>query len=122
MDNSKQLNNAERRMINGIVQILTREGIKVVGATIDGGIGDTSALATETTQLLTAKEATLKLSTWTSIAGNSKEFTYYTGVEAGNPSGTANIKTVTYKTGATTVVTQTYAWDATDNVITITAS
>ena len=138
MENSKQLNNAERRMINGMVQVLTREGIKVVGATIAGGVGDTSALALENTQLLLGKETTLqtlnkeatqKLGVWDSIICNSKVFTFYSGIEAGNPSGVVdNIKLIEYKTGGVTQITQTYTWtngtavDGSDQIASITAS
>lgn len=57
---------------------------------------------------------------WTSIIGNSLEVAYYAGVEAGNPSGsTSNIKTVAYKTGATTVYTQTIAYNLANNIVSV---
>jgi hypothetical protein len=59
-------------------------------------------------------------SNWTSSLGNSVEYTYYAGVEAGNPSGTTtNVKTVVYKTGVTTIFTQTIAYNAADLAISI---
>ncbi len=56
---------------------------------------------------------------WTNTPGNSIEYTYYTGIEPGNPSGTAgNIKSITYKDGNNAVVlTITYEYDVNDNVI-----
>ena len=62
------------------------------------------------------------LSAWDAVAGNSKEFTYYSGVSAENPSGEKNVESIIYKTGITTIVTRTFTWDADDDVLTITAS
>jgi NADH:ubiquinone oxidoreductase subunit D len=71
---------------------------------------------TNINSLLTSTE----LSNWETIVGNSKEFTYYAGVEPGNPSGTiTNIKTIIYKQGVTTIITQTIAYNAADLVISI---
>lgn len=62
-------------------------------------------------------------SNWEFVAGNKKEFTYYSGVEAGNPSGTVdNIKTLVFKDGVGTVLTQTLAYDVSDRIITITTT
>jgi len=64
-----------------------------------------------------------ELSVWTSIPGNSIEYTYYTGIEAGNPSGTlTNPKIIAYKTGVAVIVTQTITYNNLDNELTITAS
>lgn len=63
------------------------------------------------------------LESFSEIAGNSIEYTYYAGVEAGNPSGTTtNVKTIVYKTGVTTIITKTIAYDANDLVISITTA
>lgn len=73
----------------------------------------------DTSAILTLEE----LENWTNIAGNSKEFTYYTDAGGGaNPSGNNNVATVLYKTGVTTVLTQTFIYDINDNVLSITAS
>ena len=54
------------------------------------------------------------------IPGNSREFVYYAGIEAGNPSGsTENVKTITYKKGSIVEATQTYTYDALNRVILI---
>lgn len=59
-------------------------------------------------------------SNWTSSLGNSVEYTYYAGIEAGNPTGTTtNVKTVVYKTGVTTIFTQTITYNAADLAISI---
>jgi hypothetical protein len=54
------------------------------------------------------------------VPGNSVEITYYSGVAAGNPSGTTdNIETIVYKTGATTIATKTLSYNANDDIINI---
>lgn len=64
----------------------------------------------------------LEMGVWSTIPGNSEEYTYYTGIVAGNPSGNKNVQTVVFKTGVTTIATQTYTWDSDDDVLSITAS
>jgi hypothetical protein len=57
---------------------------------------------------------------WTNITGNSVNYTYYTGVAAGNPSGdTNNVETAEYFTGATLVFTQTFIYNANNNVTSV---
>jgi len=56
------------------------------------------------------------------VPGNSKEFTYYSGVVVGNPSGNKNVNTIVYKTGVTTMWTKTFTYDSADDVLTITTS
>jgi len=51
------------------------------------------------------------------ITGNSKTFTYYAGVEAGNPSGNKNVKTIVY--AGSISLTKTFTYDAQDDVLTI---
>jgi hypothetical protein len=59
----------------------------------------------------------MNLQGWTLTEGNSKEITYFTGVNARNPSGsTSNIDTVVYKINATVVVTEEFTYDASDRV------
>lgn len=62
------------------------------------------------------------LDTWDKIAGNSKEFTYYSGVTPENPSGNKNVESILFKTGVTTILTQSFTYDSEDDVITITAT
>lgn len=91
-----------------------------------GGLVDTSSLATQAKQdeLKTETEAVkiaVQLTDWNTKAGNIKEITYYSTIpEASNPSGNKNPKTITYKTGATVVITQTLTYDLDDDVLTIT--
>ena len=59
---------------------------------------------------------------WTTTPGNSQEFSYYTSIVDNNPSGNTNVATIVYKRGTTVVVTQTFIYDAADNVTSITAS
>ena len=59
---------------------------------------------------------------WDKIIGNSIEFTYYTTVVANNPSGNKNVATAIYKTGVSTIFTQTFVYDATDDVLSITTA
>lgn len=57
---------------------------------------------------------------WTSVVGNNIVYTYYTGVAPGNPSGdTNNVETAEFFTGATLVFTQTFAYNASNNCISI---
>lgn len=57
---------------------------------------------------------------WTKIVGNTVEYTYYSGVEAGNPSGTENIKEIIYKKHDVIIFTQLYSWNESDNPLKIT--
>ncbi len=57
--------------------------------------------------------------TWQYQTGNSLAFTYYSGVVTGNPSGNTNVESIAYMTGVTTVFTQTFTYDANDNVLTL---
>lgn len=87
-----------------------------------GGSATEATLASVYAVLGTLFDLTLKAN-WTSEIGNSTAYTYYAGIEAGNPSGTTtNIKTIAYKTGITTIFTQTIAYNAADLVISITTS
>lgn len=60
---------------------------------------------------------------WDTVQNNSIAYTYYTGVEAGNPSGTAtNVKTKEYKKAGKTIFTQTFTYNAADDILTVTVS
>jgi hypothetical protein len=60
---------------------------------------------------------------WTQTPGNSVVYSYYAGVAAGNPSGnTNNIETAEYSDKVGVVFTQTFTYDANDNVLSIIVS
>lgn len=60
---------------------------------------------------------------WTVIVGNSVAYNYYAGVAAGNPSGnTNNIETAVFSDTTGVVFTQTFTYDANDNVLSIVVS
>lgn len=60
---------------------------------------------------------------WARIAGNSIVYNYYAGVSAGNPSGnTNNVETAEYSDKLGVVFTQTFTYDANDNIISIVVS
>lgn len=61
----------------------------------------------------------LRLENWDKIAGNSKDFIYYTGVTSTNPSGAENIRNIKYITGTTTIITQTFHYDVNNKIIKI---
>jgi len=115
---------AKRLIVNKLNSITSNNGVKVTGISVEG---DTTLLATELTSL--AIKSAVELASWDSVAGNSILYVYYTGVGAGNPSGSKeNIKTITYKQGAITVLTQTFAWNdkavtgaTSDQVVSLTA-
>lgn len=78
---------------------------------------------TSVISILQSIETSIVNSNWAYLSGNSIEYTYYAGVEAGNPSGTTtNVKTAAFKTGVSTIFTQTFAYDANDLVISITTT
>ena len=71
-----------------------------------------------------AQKAIAALGTdWTAVPGNSKEFTYFSDTGGGrNPSGNKNINTIVYKVGTTTVFTESYDWDADDDLVKVVTS
>lgn len=74
------------------------------------------------TELQAIKLAT-QLNIWDKIAGNNKLISYFSGVAAGNPSGNVeNIQTIQFRTGTTVIITQTFVYNAADNVLSITAT
>lgn len=61
----------------------------------------------------------LELYAWTSYKGNSLELSYYSGVDANNPSGNKNIKAVKYIKAGRVRLTKTMTYDADDDVLTV---
>jgi hypothetical protein len=114
---------AQRTVIHELRRIKT--------AIVQGALGDATA-ANQATMITALNSANTSLdnielysyrANWTTVIGNSIEYTYYAGVEAGNPTGaTTNVKTIVYKTGITTIFTQTIAYNAADLVISIITS
>jgi hypothetical protein len=76
-----------------------------------GGGGDASAA----NQLVEID--LLELQVWDKIIGNSKEFTWVAGTVS-----PFVVDTILYKTGVSTIFTQTFTYDANDNVLSITCS
>lgn len=62
------------------------------------------------------------LDNWTSIPGNSIEYTYYSGVSGNNPSGNENVRFARYYDAGTLTLTKEFTYDANDNVLSATAS
>jgi len=105
-----------------IMKQIETNGIKVVGSAIGG---DTSDLASEDTlNDILSDTSQLERQFWISLPQKSIEYTYYTGVEANNPSGNKNIKTAEYidETSGTTIFSQTFHWDSDDDVVKILTS
>ena len=99
------------------------------GSAFDKGAGpttsDTTRIVLEDTSSanLSAIKDYLEVQNWDNIAGNSLEFIYYAGIEAGNPSGsTSNVKNIIYKKGVSTEITKTLVYNASDKVISITTT
>lgn len=80
-----------------------------------------SGSATETKQDLILER--LVADTWTTIPGNIITMTYYAAGVSGNP-GTSlnNAETAVYSNGSGTVFTQTFTYDANNNILTVTVS
>lgn len=110
---------AARTMVHELRRIKTSLSGLATQATQVDILNLLTNIDTNIDSLLTSTE----LANWTLTAGNSIEYTYYAGVEGGNPSGTTtNVKTIVYKQGVTTIVTQTIAYNAADLVISITTA
>jgi hypothetical protein len=93
----------------------TREDIHKIKQAMDCACNNNAYLSTIATVTLRAN--------WTTIVGNSIDYTYYTGVAPGNPSGDVNnVETAEYFTGTTLIFTQTFTYDANDNCINITTT
>jgi len=111
------------RLLQSMTALLT-----LIGNTTSSTSTNTSGLATETTlatiqSIVSTNGSYLMRDSWALIPNNSVEYNYYIGVAPGNPSGsTDNVETAVYKTGATTVFTQTFEYNAANNVVKITVS
>jgi hypothetical protein len=99
----------------------THELRRIKSAVIQSAEGQ----ATEAKQdlILTALNSLSELflaSNWSSVIGNTITYSYYTGIEIGNPSGnTNNVETAEYSDGTGLIYTQTFTYDSSDNVLTI---
>jgi hypothetical protein len=86
-----------------------------------------STVATEATLALilgglTTMADNIDKDTWDTTIGNTKVFSYYGGAGAGHPaSSTTEVETIEFREagGATLVFTQTFTYDAANNVLTI---
>lgn len=73
--------------------------------------------------ILTLIKDTSKAENILNIPGGSVTNTYYTGVAAGNPSGsTANIHTKEFSFASSVLFTQTFTYNAANNILSITTS
>lgn len=123
-DYVKTFDNKLSNSTNQIVSAISTGASTVY--TTDAGPVDTDTLRVvlDNSTLVTLNKISnyLEFESWDKIIGNSLIMSYYTGIEAGNPTGNANIKQMVYKRGVTTIVTTTYSYDATDKVISVVAS
>lgn len=79
--------------------------------------GSSSSAFLETIATNTTRE------NWNTVVGNTVTFSYYAGIAGGNPSGnTSNVETAVYSNGAGTAFTNTFTYDANDNILTIVTS
>lgn len=111
--------------LQALVDILRqlKKPVVAVGSATEAKQDDAILLLTSIDTNVSNLLATQLRANWTVTIGNSIEYTYYAGVEAGNPSGTVtNIKTVVYKQGVTTMWTETIAYNAADLIISTTTS
>ena len=107
---------------------IARNTRKTATALLSGSGSGGAGLATETKQdttigLLQKIETQLNKDAWLTIPTNSVAYSYYAGVAAGNPSGnTNNIETAVFSDAGGVVFTQTFTYDANDNVLSIVVS
>jgi hypothetical protein len=59
---------------------------------------------------------------WERTPGQSLVFTYYTGATVSNPSGDANVHTISYYEGTNLKMVQTYSYNASNAILSIIAS
>lgn len=77
---------------------------------------DTSAIALDTAAI----SANIDASTWDTTIGNTKTFSYYAGTQPGHPAtSTTEVRTIAFSDGGGLVFTQTFTYDAANNVLTI---
>lgn len=116
IDSSRTIVHELRRIKSSLLNVSTapnQSSSIALLTTIDASL---TTIDTNISSLLTSTE----LANWTLTAGNSIEYNYYTGVAAGNPSGsTSNVETIVYKQGITTIITQTISYNGSDLVISI---
>ena len=67
-------------------------------------------------------EENTKREAWTTVIGNSIAYTYYAGVTPANPSGAANLETAVHSDGGGVVYTQTFSYNANNEVVSIVVS
>jgi len=80
-------------------------------------------LSTQQEGILQGTFDNIKASTWDTTVGNTKTFTYYAGAGPGHPAATTTeVQTIVYSDGGGVVFTQTFTYDASNNVLTIVVS
>jgi hypothetical protein len=116
IDAARTVTHELRRIKSALVNVSTapnQTSIINLLTTIDASL---TTIDTNISSLLTSTD----LANWTLVAGNSIEYSYYTGIAPGNPSGsTSNVETIVYKQGATIIITQTISYNASDLAISI---
>lgn len=119
--NGQDADNTKISLLNRLSQQLI-SGITVSGSTLPAGAAS-EAKQDATIALLQKIETQLNKDTWLTIPTNSVAYNYYAGVAAGNPSGnTNNIETAVFSDIGGVVFTQTFTYDANDNVLSIVVS
>ena len=107
--------------LSGSSQDADNTKIRLLSELVEQGITLPTNAATASKQdtLITLEQYQV----WEFIPGNSKVITYFPEtVQAANPSGNINVATIEFKTGNTTIITQSIAYDLNDNILSITAS
>ena len=95
---------------NNLLKQLFKKNAEVIQA-----INNTSSEA-----ILSEIKEIFEYSVWDKIPGNEIETAYYSGVDAtNNPSGNKNVASRTFKRNGTTVLVQTFAWDAADDQVSV---
>ena len=108
---------------NSLNNIYSKESTQITLLTdIESNTASLSTTLTSIDLTLDAIEAAQRKENWDKYIGNTMEFVYYSVVEAGNPSGNGNLKQILYKKAGSTVLTNTYTYDANDRVKLITAT
>ena len=98
---------------SNMVGILT-----AIDSVLDAIKVDTTAIAVDTA----AMAANIDASTWDTTIGNTKVLAYYAGTQPGHPAtSTSEVETIEFRNagGATLIFTQTFTYDAANNVLTI---
>jgi len=91
-------------------------------ATLTGVATDLGLIYTNlqlNTILAAQMEANIDASTWDTTIGNTKTFSYYAGVQPGHPAASlTEVQTIAFSDGGGLVFTQTFTYDAANNVLT----